>query len=193
MAYVNNILAAQNDAVYRRHWSFTNLPLQQLRTASREDAVLQSELRETRRKLTQMERRIEEIESQLHSNRSKHPYGPRRGFDVSRPQISPEASAEPDLASWLTQQRQNCELWNMNFALKECLRNIEIENSVLKEMCRQKEVNISLLEKKTRELKADLKTYSDMSQDMKQITRAFNLDQNKEEDVDSYKCTCGQC
>ncbi|KAK6727375.1 hypothetical protein RB195_005208 [Necator americanus] len=193
MAYVNNVLAAQNDAIYRKHWSFANLPLQQLRFASREDAVLRDELRQTRKKLTQMERKIEDLEGQLNPRKNRQPYYGQPAPDVSRIQRSAETSAEPDLTSWLAQQRQNCELWNQNFALKECLRNIEVENNVLREMCRQKEVNISLLEKKARELKADLNFYSDMNRSTKEITEAFNFKPFKEEEVDSYKCTCGQC
>ncbi|RCN48144.1 hypothetical protein ANCCAN_05829 [Ancylostoma caninum] len=193
MMQVNNALAAQNDAIYRRHWSFNNLPLQQLRFASREDAILRDELRQTRKRLTQMERRIEEFEGQLYPHRNRQPHGPRRPFDAMRPQTITETSAEPDLTSWLTQQRQNCELWNQNFALKECLRNIEVENNMLREMCRQKEVNISLLENKTRQLKSDLQFYSDMKHDTKELVQAFNFKPLKEEKVGSYKCTCGQC
>ncbi|CAJ0593465.1 unnamed protein product [Cylicocyclus nassatus] len=206
MAYVNNVLAAQNDAIYRRHCNFTNLPLQQLRHASREDAILRDELRETRRRLTMMERRIEEFENQVHPNKTRQHSNLKRGYESAlhessvqnmRPQHPlsqvPTDKPEPDLSSWLIQQRQNCELWNQNFALKECLRNIELENSVLREMCRQKEINISLLEKKTRELRSDLSFYSDLRHDTKEVTQAFNFKPLKKEEAKSYKCTCGQC
>ncbi|VDK54465.1 unnamed protein product [Cylicostephanus goldi] len=117
MAYVNNVLAAQNDAIYRRHCNLT-MPLQQLRHASREDAILRDELRETRRRLTMMERRIEEFENQVHPNKSRPPTNLKRGYETAlrensaqnmRPQhpltnVPIDKPTDPDLASWLIQQ-----------------------------------------------------------------------------------------
>ncbi|WKX91796.1 hypothetical protein Q1695_010097 [Nippostrongylus brasiliensis] len=177
MNAVNRMLAAQNNAIYNKHWNFNNLPLQQLRHASREDAILRDDLRKTRRRLSEMEKRIEGIET-----------------TTNRSQPSPDSTVhEPDLQAWLTQQRQNCELWNQNFALKEYLRCIEQENYMLREMCRQRDMQISALRKRTEELNADLKFNSDIKRDIKQVSNAFHFKPAKDVEAESFKCTCGQC
>ncbi|VDL70578.1 unnamed protein product [Nippostrongylus brasiliensis] len=137
MNAVNRMLAAQNNAIYNKHWNFTT---------------------------------------------------------TNRSQPSPDSTVhEPDLQAWLTQQRQNCELWNQNFALKEYLRCIEQENYMLREMCRQRDMQISALRKRTEELNADLKFNSDIKRDIKQVSNAFHFKPAKDVEAESFKCTCGQC
>ncbi|VDO18995.1 unnamed protein product [Heligmosomoides polygyrus] len=173
----------------------SSLPVQQLRYMSREDAMLREDLRKTRKKLTEMEQRINDFEGQLRPG-GKWPHGGRRPYEAPtnyRSHANADEVTKPDIPTWLAQQRRNCELWNQNFALKECLRNIMLENNILKEMCRQKELNISLLEKKTLELKADLKFHNDVKHDIKLVSNAFNIRPAKEVEMSSYKCTCGQC
>ncbi|VDO92775.1 unnamed protein product [Haemonchus placei] len=122
-------------------------------------------------------------QNQLRPRNGWQPTGSRGPFasqgQNNHSQINPEALKEPDVHSWLVQQRENCELWNQNIALKECLRNVGQENSALREMCRQKEVNISLLEKKTTDLKAELRFYSEIQQDLKQVSKAFDMKSEK--------------
>nr|CDJ97645.1 unnamed protein product [Haemonchus contortus] len=187
----------QNDPNHRKHWNVSHLPQQQIRHGHREDAQLRDDLRKTRRRLSEMERKIHEFESQLRPRNGWQPTGSRGPFagqgQNNHSQINPEALKEPDVHSWLVQQRENCELWNQNIALKECLRNVGQENSALREMCRQKEVSISLLEKKTTDLKAELRFYSEIQQDLKQVSKAFDMKSEKDSEIETYKCTCGQC
>ncbi|WKX91795.1 hypothetical protein Q1695_010097 [Nippostrongylus brasiliensis] len=200
MNAVNRMLAAQNNAIYNKHWNFNNLPLQQLRHASREDAILRDDLRKTRRRLSEMEKRIEGIEyhmrpdSKRSQDSSSQPSDSTVSTTTNRSQPSPDSTVhEPDLQAWLTQQRQNCELWNQNFALKEYLRCIEQENYMLREMCRQRDMQISALRKRTEELNADLKFNSDIKRDIKQVSNAFHFKPAKDVEAESFKCTCGQC
>ncbi|KAK5975726.1 hypothetical protein GCK32_014345, partial [Trichostrongylus colubriformis] len=146
------------------------------------------------------------IQNQLRPGNKWQFPGARRPFDaqgqLNNPsQINPEALKEPDVHSWLAQQvindliiqRENCELWNQNITLKESLRNVGQENNALREMCRQKEVNISILEKKTSDLKAELKSFNEFQQDLHRVSKAFDTKPETEDDMESFKCTCGQC
>lgn len=81
MNEVNRMLAAQNQALYKKNWNFSSLPVQQLRYMSREDAMLREDLRKTRKKLTEMEQRINDFEGQLRPG-GKWPHGGRRPYEA---------------------------------------------------------------------------------------------------------------
>ncbi|VDM61532.1 unnamed protein product [Angiostrongylus costaricensis] len=125
-----------------------------------EDDVLRDDVHQTRARLCEIERRINELETELRLNNKWRQF----------------SSNEQAIDDMMSIQSHNFNLWSQNLALKESLRNLTEENRLLRESFIQMQVNITLLEKERHELKAHLECDTVIKGDLKAQTNSASIE-----------------